>query len=178
MTIPVMVAGAVGAALVGGLALTGCAGAADPSGPGAGAPGVATAQFPLDFTAATVSGTPFDGADSAGRPVVLWFWAPWCTVCRAEAPEVAMVADELDGRVDFLGVAGRGPLDDMARFVDQTSTGGFEHLADVDGALWRRFEAVAQPTFVFVAPSGATSTFAGSLGADELRERALDLEEQ
>jgi hypothetical protein len=36
---------------------------------------------------------------------------------------------------------------------------------------------VAQPTFVFVAPSGAATSFAGSLGGTELRERAADLAE-
>lgn len=162
------------------LALAGCAATAD--GPGDSADGDAAGQSaptgaarPFDFTASTVDGAVLDGADSAGRPVVLWFWAPWCTVCRVEAPEVADVAAELEGRVEFVGVAGRGPVEDMATFVDQTATGRLEHLADVDGSLWRRFGVIAQPTFVFVAPSGVTTSFACSLGADELRTRALGL---
>lgn len=167
----------VRAALVAVLALAGCAspGESADSGAAGGSGAPAGMSSPLDFTASTVRGDAFDGADFAGRPVVLWFWAPWCTVCRVEAPEVAEVAEDLDGRVEFVGVAGRGPVEDMATFVDQTATGALEHLADVDGALWRRFGVIAQPTFVFVAPTGATTSFAGSLGADELRARALDL---
>jgi hypothetical protein len=29
------------------------------------------------FTATTVQGEDFDGAEYAGRDVALWFWAPW-----------------------------------------------------------------------------------------------------
>jgi thiol-disulfide isomerase/thioredoxin len=166
----------MGSAVAAVLVLAGCAAPGEVR-PGAadGAEVSAATPSPLDFVAQTVDGATFEAADVAGRPVVLWFWAPWCTICRAEAPDVAEVAAGLDGRVEFVGVAGRGPVEDMARFVDQTATGGFVHLADVDGALWRRFGVVAQPTFVFVAASGATTSFAGSLGADELRARALDL---
>lgn len=31
----------------------------------------------LAFTAETVGGEQFDGAELAGEPVALWFWAPW-----------------------------------------------------------------------------------------------------
>ncbi|NGY62180.1 redoxin domain-containing protein, partial [Lentzea sp. NEAU-D13] len=35
----------------------------------------------LKFTAKTVDGKDLNGADLAGKPVVLWFWAPWCPKC-------------------------------------------------------------------------------------------------
>ena len=31
----------------------------------------------LDFSGTTVSGDEFQGASLAGRPTLLWFWAPW-----------------------------------------------------------------------------------------------------
>lgn len=31
----------------------------------------------LAFSAETVGGDQFDGAELAGEPVALWFWAPW-----------------------------------------------------------------------------------------------------
>jgi cytochrome oxidase Cu insertion factor (SCO1/SenC/PrrC family) len=49
------------------LALTGCA----------AAPGSAPAGAALDFTGADLDGAPFDAAELAGTPVVLWFWAPF-----------------------------------------------------------------------------------------------------
>ena len=40
----------------------------------------------LAFRATTVDGTAFAGAELAGKKTVLWFWAPWCTVCARAAP--------------------------------------------------------------------------------------------
>lgn len=129
----------------------------------------------LDFTGTTVDGAAFAGADLTGKPVVMWFWAPWCTVCRAESPDVAKVAAEFAGKVTFVGIAGRGPVEDMQAFVQETSTGGFTHVADVDGSLWARFGVVAQPSFVFVTPSGEAQAFTGGLGASDLRDVANQL---
>src|SRR5262245_51367834 len=46
----------------------------------------------LDFTAQTIDGKQFSGASLAGKPAVLWFWAPWCPKCQAEAPTIADAA--------------------------------------------------------------------------------------
>lgn len=129
----------------------------------------------LSFTASTLAGKKMDVSSLAGQPVVLWFWAPWCTICRAEAPDVAKVAAELEGQVRFLGVPGIGQEKDMRAFVQDTGTGGFDHLVDSDGSLWQRFGVVAQPAFAFVAPDGSVQVFAGALGGGALRERAQSL---
>lgn len=137
-------------------------------------PAAATPEV-LRFSAQTVDGAGFDGASLAGKPVVLWFWAPWCTVCRSEAPDVAAIAKEFGGRVQFIGVAGLGPVSDMQQFVSQTKTGGFTHLADVDGSIWNRFGIAAQPAFVFIRADGSDKSFLGGLGADDLRNMANKL---
>lgn len=156
------------------LALTAAA-CSSPSGTsfaGAGSTGTApgaTATAALDFSGTTLDGARLDAATLAGTPVVLWFWAPWCTICRAEAPDVAKVATAYEGRVTMLGVPGRGEVDAMRAFVSETGTGAFTHVADIDGALWNRFGVVTQPAFVFVDRAGAAETVVGPLGADDLR---------
>ena len=129
----------------------------------------------MDFRATTLAGPELDVSTLAGEPVVLWFWAPWCTICRVEGPEVADVAAELEGDVAFLGVPGRGETADMASFVQDTGTAGLHHLVDADGSLWQRFRVVSQPSFAFIAPDGSVETFAGALGAEDLRTRASAL---
>ena len=129
----------------------------------------------MDFRATTLAGPELDVSTLAGEPVVLWFWAPWCTICRVEGPEVADVAAELEGDVAFLGVPGRGETADMASFVQDTGTAGLQHLVDADGSLWQRFRVVSQPSFAFIAPDGSVETFAGALGAEDLRTRASAL---
>jgi thiol-disulfide isomerase/thioredoxin len=146
-----------------------------PSAPAAETGGPETAVTALGFRATTLEGSPFDAASLAGTPVVLWFWAPWCTICRAEAPDVATVATEYTGRVTFLGVPGLGEVADMREFVADTGTGGMTHVVDADGALWQRFGVVAQPAFVFVAADGTVQAFGGSLDPDSLRRTADEL---
>jgi thiol-disulfide isomerase/thioredoxin len=140
---------AAGAAAV--LLLAACGGA-DPAGEG-GAPGP---PVDLDFTVPTVEGTTFDGADLAGQPAVLWFWAPWCVTCAAQAPHVIALAEDYAGRVTVIGVAG---LDDsvaaMQQFIDLTGVHDFPHLADSDGVVWQRFEITTQSSFVVLDAQGA-----------------------
>ena len=129
----------------------------------------------LRFAAVTVDDQPFDGASLTGRDAVLWFWAPWCTVCRAEAPHVASVAAAAGEEVTFVGVAGLGEIGAMQEFVADYDLGGFSHLADLDGTIWQRFGVVEQPAYAFVDASGAVSVLRGALGADRLAAAVTQL---
>jgi thiol-disulfide isomerase/thioredoxin len=55
-------------------------------------------------------------ADEAGRPVVVNFFASWCTTCEAELPEFRRLAGDLAGEVSFVFVNSndRGNGTDMA----------------------------------------------------------------
>ena len=134
---------------------------------------------PVRYDATSVAGTTLAGEQFAAAdldgPVVYWFWAPWCTVCRAEAPAVAEVAERFDGDVTFVGVASRGPQDDMDAFVADTGTEGIRHVADVDGTIWAQFGVSAQPAFVFVDREGAATGWLGGLGEPLLDEVAASL---
>lgn len=123
----------------------------------------------LRFTSETLDGAAFDGTELAGKDAVFWFWAPWCTECRREAPHVAK-AQALNPGVVFVGVAGLGETDDMRDFVDDYDVGGFDHVADLDGSLWQRFGVVQQPAYAFVDDSGTVEVFRGELGEDGLTE--------
>lgn len=43
-------------------------------------------------------------ADFTGAPVVVNFFASWCTACDAELPGFARISRELEGEVTFIGV--------------------------------------------------------------------------
>lgn len=142
---------------------------ADPGGASSG--GSADGEELLDFTAARLGGGEFDGASVVGTDTVLWFWAPWCTTCRAEAPDVLETAAAFDGEVGLIGVAGRGEVDELQEFVDDTDTDSLPHIVDTEGTIWSAFGVAAQPAFAFIDDSGEVEVFVGTLGAEGLTER-------
>jgi thiol-disulfide isomerase/thioredoxin len=54
-------------------------------------------------------GKRFEGSSLAGKPVLLWFWAPWCPDCRGQVSQVQKIADD---HKEAISVVGAGSLDD------------------------------------------------------------------
>lgn len=130
----------------------------------------------LDFTTPTVDGPTFDGASLAGKPAILWFWAPWCPICKQGAGDVVGAAEELAGDVSVVGVAGlSGSVEDMQAFVDDTSSGSIPHIADVDGAVFTRFEVAQQDTFAFIGTDGTVTLVDGYSADPDLVGTAREL---
>ncbi|WP_062381643.1 redoxin family protein [Demequina pelophila] len=146
---------------------------ADDAGASEEADAVAEEDGPFAFTAGTVDGGTFEGSGLAGTDVVLWFWAPWCPTCVAEAAEIAAAATDMPDGVPLIGVAGLSEdLEYMGRFVADTGLGDLTHIADTDGSVWRRFDVASQATLLFIDDSGAVEVVgAGVTGAD-IVERA------
>ncbi|MBA3744491.1 redoxin domain-containing protein, partial [Sporichthya sp.] len=130
---------------------------------------------PLRFTAAAVDGSTIDGAALAAQPTVAWFWTPWCTICRAEAPDVAAAAAKFGDQVNFVGIAGLGQVSAMQRFVSDTGVGGFAHAVDSDGSIWQGFGVIGQPSFAFVHPDGQIEVVPGSMSPGDLEKRIAGL---
>ncbi|MDH2390917.1 redoxin domain-containing protein [Streptomyces sp. HNM0663] len=125
----------------------------------------------LRFTGKTVDGKDFDGATLAGKPTVLWFWAPWCPKCRAQAAETAKVAADFSGRANVVGVAGLDRNDSMRDFVAQTRSGTFPHVSDEAGEVWKRFKVTQQSVYVILDKDGK-ETYSGVLpGGKGLAEK-------
>jgi thiol-disulfide isomerase/thioredoxin len=142
--------------------------AGSPTGTGRGKPAVTER---LAFTGRTLDGAEFDAASLAGKPVVLWFWAPWCPKCRAAGPEVAKTAAQHAGKLTVLGVAGlSNDTGSMREFVTATNTGGLTHLSDPSGGIWKRFGVTAQDTYVLIGADGSV-THTGPLPIGEFARR-------
>src|ERR1700752_455372 len=84
----------------------------------ADAPRAVAADGRLQFTGTTITGAPFNGAGLQGKPAVLWFWAPFCPFCNAEAPGVSQVAAANPG-VTFVGIAGHSDVGAEQAFVSK-----------------------------------------------------------
>ena len=128
----------------------------------------------LQFTAETLDGHQFSGDSLFGKPAVLWFWAPWCPACRAEAPAVARAA-AANPAVTFVGVGARDEPPAMKAFVEKYHLAAFTELADTDGAVWAKFGVTRQPAYAFVSPDGAVEVVKGSLAEHDLNDRVRAL---
>lgn len=154
------------------LALAGCGDPA-PGGDAAGGQPAATGPL-LAFTATTLDGKPFDGMSLAGKPTVLWFWAPWCPTCLGQAPGVREAVAQHADQVNIVGVAGLASLDAMPEFVRLAKVDSMTHLADEAGKVWKRFEVTEQSVFVFIDAAGQI-TFRGRLDARDVPDRVAAL---
>lgn len=109
------------------------------------------------------------GDQLAGRPAVVNFFAEWCTPCIAEMPDFQAVSKELDGRVDFIGLAVQDRPEDSAEIIDDTGV-TYPWFRDPRGDVLASTGAVQMPTTAFFDADGnMTEVHSGQLDADELR---------
>jgi len=148
------------------IALTGCA--SSPSAPAAAVPDT------LNFTGKTLDGATFDASTLAGRPALLWFWAPWCATCASEAQSINDLKDEYGDRLAIIGIAGMGTNTDMHRFVADLDVTTVPNLDDQAGMLWRRFGVTEQSTYVVIDRSG-TVVATGYLDDLQLTDKVKSL---
>ncbi len=119
----------------------------------------------LAFTATTLDGHSFEGEELEGRPVVLWFWSPWCPTCRAQSSTVAELAEQHADDVEVVGVGGLDEPDAIREVAAQIP--GVQHLLDEDGSVWRHFGVTAQSTYMIISADGGIVA-EGYLDNDEL----------
>ncbi|MEO6512312.1 MAG: redoxin family protein, partial [Nocardioides sp.] len=123
----------------------------------------------LQFTGTQVGGAPFDGASLAGKPAVVWFWAPWCPVCKSQIPQVQAAAAAYAGEAGVIGIGSLDDGDAIAGFAGEAS--GVTMLQDPDGELWRHFGITEQSTFVVLDAAGrevARTSYGEGLDLDAL----------
>jgi thiol-disulfide isomerase/thioredoxin len=130
----------------------------------------------LTFTAKTVEGKKFSSKVLANKkPTVIWFWAPWCAICKNESANLVAAAEQYKGKVNFVGIGALGNQAEMVDFVTHTGTSIFTNLYDGDGKLWNRFGVVIQPTLVFIDAKGKISTKVGPSDEEFLQKKLVAL---
>ena len=72
------------------------------------------------------------------KPMLFWFWAPHCPVCRREAPLLEQLSQKHSDKIKIVGI---GTFDDLAyaeRFVDDANT-TFTMLWSPSSESWRHY---------------------------------------
>ena len=124
----------------------------------------------LQVSLRSVGGPEIDVSQYLGQDVVLWFWAPWCAWCNAEAPRVDALSTEFAGQVEIVGVAGVSDEASMQDFVDRHELEHITHLADLDGHFWFNLDVTYQPWWMFINDDGEVIlNWQGRLSEEEIR---------
>ena len=89
-----------------------------------------------------------------GVPTLLWFWAPHCTFCMREAPEVIEFSAEHGDDVRIIGLGAQDSLEQAVDFVSSTGTEGLDMVWDASGESWIHFEVTSQPTVIVLSADG------------------------
>ncbi len=106
----------------------------------------------LTFDGTTLDGESFDGESLAGRPAVLWFWAPWCPTCMSQIPNVTALAEQYDGEVAVVAVGG---LDNQKAIRSRAQDiEAVTHLVDDEGTIWQHFGVAEQSTYTVIDADG------------------------
>lgn len=114
-------------------------------------------------------------ADLHGHPVVLDFFASWCTACRGELPGMASLSRQLAGRVTFAGIDSQESGDGLA-MARQYGVDSWPLARDIggtqDSGLHDALGARGMPLTAFYDSSGRLLTVVfGAISEDDLRSR-------
>ena len=108
-----------------------------------------------------------------GRPLVLNFWARFCTPCWSEMPELQDFYEEYDDRVRLLGIdvgqfTGLGSHKDAGRLLDSLGITYPAGYTD-DGRVVRDYQIRAMPTTAFITADGEVfRLWTGSITREEV----------
>lgn len=96
--------------------------------------------------------------NGAERPLLVYFWASWCGVCRFTTPDVARLAGEGE---QVITVAPRSGDDrQVARWLEKKKV-VFVTIGDADGNLSRNWQVSVTPTIAVLHKGEIVSSTTG-----------------
>lgn len=99
----------------------------------------------------TLAGQPYSLAARPEKPVLVHFWATWCSICRAEQGSIAALAQD-DPNVITVAMQSGTP-DEVTRHMHEQGI-DFSVVNDQDGTLSRAWGVHAVPASFIIAPDG------------------------
>ena len=110
---------------------------------------VATGPAP-PLTGTMLDGSAYTLAANAGQPVLVHFWATWCSICRLEQSSIDALAK--DARVITVAMQS-GTATEVTRHLQQHEL-GFPVVNDPDGAIATAWGVHAVPASFIVDAAG------------------------
>ena len=107
-----------------------------------------------NFAGSLIDGQPFDlaawRAEHSGRPVLLYFWAEWCPICKTTAGNVSNIS--ADWPVTSIAIQS-GTAEQVARVMDEKGY-RWPTLPDPAAEVLRQYGLAGTPAFIIINPAG------------------------
>jgi len=129
--------------------------------PSAQANGTITAAHPgflaPPFTLQTPKGETVEITDFQGQPVLVFFWASWCSVCKAIMPGLQSVYDDYADYGFTILAVNATFQDNLTSAEEYFESQGYSYtfLLDTDGEVSQAYQMRALPTSILVGPDGS-----------------------
>lgn len=102
----------------------------------------------------TLATTPTEANSWKGHPKVVYFWATWCTVCKAYAPILEANLKFLPKDTMFLSVLESEDSDEMKEMFANLSKDSSRPLYTADYRMLKEWRVSAYPTTLFLNGEG------------------------
>jgi thiol-disulfide isomerase/thioredoxin len=104
-----------------------------------------------------------------GTPVVVNYWAAWCTPCKAEAPLLVAAHRRLGDRVQFVGVDMQDFRDGARAFIHENAL-TYPSVFDPPNSIGLSYDLFSPPMTQFWDADGhLAATVRGQISQDALR---------
>ena len=110
------------------------------------------------------------------KPMLVWFWAPHCPTCNAEAKGVEEFSKEHQGELTVVGLGAQDSLGQAQDFVEEHGLKTPRMLYDTGFDSWSHFGVNGQPAAILFDPDGAAREgWFGPFDEDLVLEKARAL---
>lgn len=106
------------------------------------------------------------------RPLLVWFWAPHCPSCNAEAPEVESFSRRVRSELTVVGLGAQDSEEMAQDFVREHELKTPRMLYDASFESWAHFGINGQPAAILFDRKGvAQAGWFGPFPEDEVMQR-------
>ncbi len=131
-----------------------------------------------DFTVYDREGNEVHLSDYIGKPVVLNFWASWCTPCLSEMPDFHEAYAELGEDIHFLMInmtdGSRETVEKASEFIAERGY-SFPVFYDIDSDAASAYGVYSLPTTMFIDAEGYGIAQATGAIDRETLQRGIDM---